>query len=318
MFESADHVLSALASVGYLTDRITATTVYLAAKLHKPLLLEGPAGGGKTELAYAVTRACHCAIESLPCFEGITAKEAIGDFDEALRKLYLESLPRTADLDPIELARALNRLEFYLPGPLLKSLLSEKPCVLLVDELDKVSRSFEAVLLEILSRWQISEPRLGLITAKSIPFAVLTSNAERPLGHAIRRRSMYLRVEYPTPQLEGEIVARRTPGASPYTHRLIAGFAKAARAYRLEKPPSISEMIDMALAIELLGLADVTDEHRDILLPLFAKTERDRKKLADLKDAFSTILYAAKLYAQDNEHRDAQDLFEQVAEEQAI
>lgn len=316
MFDSPEQALHALAAAGYLTDRVTATTVYLAAQLHKPLLLEGPAGGGKTELAYAVTRACNCAIESLPCFEGITAKDAIGDFDEALRKLYLETLPRTQHLDPRALANEVNRLEFFLPGPLLKSLLSKERCVLLVDELDKVPRAFEAVLLEVLSRWQVSDPRLGTIAAESIPFAVLTSNAERRLGDAIRRRCLYLRIEYPTAQLEGEIVARRTPAASPYTHRLIAGFARASRAYRLEKPPSISEMIDMAIAVEILHLDDVTDEHRDILLPLFAKTERDRKKLADLKDAFSTILYAAKLYAKENERLDAVELFEQVAEEQ--
>jgi MoxR-like ATPase len=315
VFESPAQTLEALAQVGYLTDPITATTVYLADRLHKPLLLEGPAGSGKTELSYAVMRAVNTPIERLQCFEGITAEHAIGKFDESLQRLYLELASRAEHPDWQALAREISAQSFFVPGPLLKALLSKEPCVLLIDELDKVDHAFEATLLEILSVWQLSVPRLGTVTAESIPFTVLTSNEERRLGDPLRRRSLYLRIEYPTPEREGEIVARRTPEASAETHRLIAGFAKALRAYRLEKPPSVSEMIDIALAIELLSIQEVTIEHRDVLLPLFAKTHRDRKKLADLKDAFAAILHAAKLYARETAARDAAEVLKEAAQE---
>jgi MoxR-like ATPase len=316
VFESPAQAHQALTDVGYITDEVTATTVYLAGKLHKPLLLEGPAGSGKTELSYAVTRAAQTSIERLQCFEGLAARHAIGEFDESLQRLYLETATRVERPDWKALAREITTLDFFIPGPVLKSILAKRRCVLLVDELDKVDHAIEAMLLEVLSMWQISDPRLGTIPAESIPFTVLTSNEERRLGDPLRRRSLYLRIEYPTSEREGEIVARRTPEASAYTHRLIAGIARALRAYRLEKPPSVSEMIDIALAIELLRIDEVTVEHRDVLLPLFAKTSRDRKKLADLKDAFATILYAAKLYARDMASRDVSDLLNQTAEEQ--
>jgi MoxR-like ATPase len=315
VFESPEQAHQALIDVGYLTDKVTATTVYLAAKLHKPLLLEGPAGSGKTEISYAVMHATGSAMERLQCFEGITAEHAIGKFDESLQRLYLDLVARESQPDWKLLAQEITTLDFFLPGPLLKAILATEPCVLLIDELDKVGQEFEATLLEVLSANQISDPRLGTVAGNSIPFTVLTSNEQRRLGDPLRRRSLYLRIDYPTPEREGAIVARRTPEASAYTHRLIAGFAKALRAYRLEKPPSVSEMIDIALAIELLDIRDVTVEHRDVLLPLFAKTTRDRKKLADLKDAFATILYAAKLYAQNTEDHRGNDVLEEAAEE---
>lgn len=317
MFDSAAQALEALAQVGYLTDEITATAVYLADKLHKPLLLEGPAGSGKTELSYAVMRAVQAPMERLQCFEGITAEHAIGKFDESLQRLYLELATKAEHPDWQALAREISAQSFFIPGPLLKALLSKDPSVLLIDELDKVDHAFEATLLEILSVWQLSIPRLGTVAAESIPFTVLTSNEERRLGDPLRRRSLYLRIDYPTAEREGEIVARRTPQASTETHRLIAGFAKALRAYRLEKPPSVSEMIDIALGIELLGIKQVTVEHRDVLLPLFAKTKRDRKKLADLKDAFAAILHAAKLYAQQMAARNVAEVLEDAAQEQS-
>lgn len=315
MFQSPAQTLEALARVGYLTDSVTATTVFLADRLHKPLLLEGPAGSGKTELSYAVMRAVNAPIERLSCFEGITPEHAIGKFDESLQRLHIELATQSGIPDLQALAREISTLNFFLPGPLLKALLSKRRSVLLIDELDKVDHAFEAILLEILSVWQLSIPRMGTINAESIPFTVLTSNEERRLGDPIRRRSLYLRIEYPTPEREAEIVARRTPEASQETQRLIAGFAKALRAYRLEKPPSVSEMIDIALAIELLSIKEVTVDHRDVLLPLFAKTHRDRRKLADLKDAFAAILYAAKLYAKESAARNVTDILEEITQE---
>jgi MoxR-like ATPase len=318
VFDSPAQTLAALAQVGYITDPITATTVYLADRLHKPLLLEGPAGSGKTELSYAVQRATKAPIERLQCFEGITPAHAIGKFDESLQRLYLELATRNATPDWKALAKEITSLDFFIAGPLLKVLLSKVSCVLLIDELDKVPKEFEAALLEILSVYQISDPRLGTIEAESFPFVVLTSNEERRLGDPLRRRSLYLRIEYPTPEREAEIVARRTPQASEDTQRLIAGFAKALRAYRLEKPPSVSEMIDIALGIELLAIREVTVEHRDILLPMFAKTHRDLKKLSSLKDAFAAILHAAKLHAREAETNALSEVLEEARVEQPV
>jgi MoxR-like ATPase len=161
--------------------------------------------------------------------------------------------------------------------------------VLLIDELDKVDDGFEAMLLEILSAWQLSIPEFGTVEATSIPFVVLTSNEERRLGDPIRRRSLYVRVEHPTPQRESEIIASRTPSADADFHREMAGIALSFRNYSLEKPPSVSEMIDFANALQLLGADHVTEEHRDVLLPFLAKTEKDRRHLL-LREGFKSLL----------------------------
>ena len=143
--------------------------------------------------------------------------------------------------------------QFFSAGPLLRALQREKPCVLLIDELDKVDHAFEALLLELLSVWQLSIPKLGTMQAKSIPFVVLTSNEERRIGDPLRRRSFYLRVEHPTAEREAEIVALRTPDSSREFHAGMAGLAKALRGWSLEKPPSVSEILDLAQALKVLG-----------------------------------------------------------------
>jgi MoxR-like ATPase len=152
------------------------------------------------------------------------------------------------------------------------------------------------MLLELLSVWRMSIPKLGVIEAESIPFVVLTSNEERRIGDPLRRRSFYLRVEHPTPEREARILQLRTPEQSPAFHRDMAGLAKALRGWSLEKPPSISEMLDLAGALELLGKEQITSEMRDILLPLLAKTEADRRKLL-LRDGFASLIYDAQQYS---------------------
>ena len=296
MFPSLQDVDAGLRATGYIADSIATTTVYLAARLQKPLLLEGPAGSGKTQLAYAVAEAAGTKVERLQCYEGINEEKAIGRFDEPLQRLCVELKTKSSGVDWESLQTELHSEQFFSAGPLLRALQYEKPCVLLIDELDKVDQAFEALLLEMLSVWQLSIPKLGTMKARSIPFVVLTSNEERRIGDPLRRRSFYLRVEHPTAEREAEIVALRTPDSSHEFHAGMAGLAKALRGWSLEKPPSVSEILDLAQALRVLGAERVTAEMRDILLPLLAKTEADRRKLL-LRDGFASLVYDAQQYS---------------------
>ncbi|MBN9614524.1 MAG: hypothetical protein BGO25_10565 [Acidobacteriales bacterium 59-55] len=297
MFDSLAELSRKLTATGYFIDPVITQVVFLAAKLQKPLLLEGSAGSGKTQLALSVAKAGNTHIERLQCYQGVTEAQAIGSFDLGLQRLYLEfSKNQHSDWQSIQ--ASLTGREFFRPGPLMRALECERPCVLLIDELDKVDDGFEAMLLEILSAWQLSIPEFGTVHAKSIPFVVLTSNEERRLGDPIRRRSLYLRVEHPTPELEAEIIASRTPEADTAFHREIAGIARSFRNYSLEKPPSVSEMIDFARALEVLGMKHVTEDLRDVLLPFLAKTEKDRRHLM-LREGFKSLLNDGARYARE-------------------
>jgi MoxR-like ATPase len=296
MFASLEDVDKGLVGVGYIADEITTTTIYLAAKLNRPILLEGPPGSGKTELAYAVARCCGSEIERLQCFEGIDEEKAIGKFDPGLQRLALALKSGSPPSDWELVKRELYTEKFFSAGPLLRALRRPQACVLLIDELDKVDQAFEAMLLEILSVWQLSIPHLGVIKADSFPFVVLTSNEERRIGDPLRRRSFYLRIDHPTPEREAAILKRRSPEQSAEFHRAMAGLAKALRGWSLEKPPSISEMVDLAQALALLGADQITPGMRDVLLPLLAKTEADRKKLL-LRDGWATLVDDARQYS---------------------
>ncbi|MGH9511331.1 MAG: AAA family ATPase [Terriglobales bacterium] len=296
MFSSLEQLNESLHATGYIADSVATKTVYLAVHLHRPLLLEGPAGSGKTQLAYAIAEAANTTVERLQCYEGINEEKAIGKFDEPLQKLCVDLKTKSANVDWELLRTELHGQKFFSAGALLRALQYEKPCVLLIDELDKVDHAFEAMLLELLSVWRLSIPKLGTIEAKSIPFVVLTSNEERRIGDPLRRRSFYLRVEHPTADREAEIIALRMPDSSPEFHAGMAGLAKALRGWSLEKPPSVSEILDLAQALKVLGTERVTPEMRDILLPLLAKTEGDRRKLL-LRDGFASLIYDAQQYS---------------------
>ena len=296
MFETVEEVAAGLARAKYLTTPTTHQHVLVAAKQHKALLVEGPPGSGKSEIALAVAQAAGTDCVRLQCYEGIDEDKAIGKFDTALQRLYLGSQKRLADQGWEGLKKRLHSLDFFSAGPLLEALLYEtKPCVLLIDEVDKVSHAFEALLLEILSAWQLSIPKLGTIQARQIPFVVLSSNQERPLGNPLRSRCLYLRFEYPSPELETRIL--RAKCGSRHAVQ-IAGLARAMRTFALEKAPSIREMIDLAEAMRLLGLERLTPDLRDILLPVLAKTQSDRKRLL-LPEQFDVLIKESQRYARD-------------------
>ena len=296
MFSSANELAAKLRAARYLIDPVTLEVVYLAARMRKPLLVEGPPGCGKTELAYAVAAAANTVVERLQCYAGMTEEKIIGKFDEALQRLYLETQASDLGQDWSRIRDRLHSLDFFAEGPLLRALRYEsQPCVLLVDEIDKVDHDIQALLLEILSAWQVTVPKLGTIRATTIPFVVLSSNEERRLGDPLRRRCLYLRFEYPTVEREREILAIRNGGDSSRLQGQLAGLAHALRGWNMEKPPSIAEMLDLAQALEILGCKEISHEQRDLLLPLLAKTEADRKRLL-LRSGFEGLIADSRRY----------------------
>ena len=298
MFASPADTLVGLKTAGYFTDLKVATAVFLAGTIHRPILLEGPAGAGKTELASSTARTLRVPLLRLQCYQGIDEEKAIGQYDRSLQELYVLLMSKSTESpDWAQIKREITSRAYFMAGPLLEAIEQDERCVLLIDEIDKVDYAFEAVLLELLSVWTLSIPRMGTVRATSIPLVFLTSNQERRLGDPLRRRCFYLVVEHPNAEREAAIVASRTPQVGAATHRFIAGLAKSLRAYTLEKPPSISEMNDVAMAMELLGIERILPAHKEIMLPLIAKTEGDRKRLL-MKEAFESIVRMAANYAE--------------------
>ncbi|MES1923875.1 MoxR family ATPase [Salinisphaera sp. T31B1] len=275
---------AALAAQGYVGDTELTTTLYLALALGRPLLVEGPAGVGKTEIARALAAAVDTRLIRLQCYEGLDAAAALYDWDYP-RQLLEIRLAEAAGADAGELRRGLYDDAFLLERPLLAALRAEPPPVLLIDELDRADEAFESFLLEILSDWQISIPEYGTVVASTPPMVVITGNRTRALAEATRRRCLYLWLDYPDRAKEIAVLQARLPDIDTALAESIADFLAWARRQELAKTPGLAETLDWAAALIELGAAKLDDPVAATTLGALFKDGADirtmRKRLAD-------------------------------------
>jgi MoxR-like ATPase len=253
LFGSVDDVRDRLAATGYLADASIATTVFLADRLGKPLLVEGPAGVGKTELAKAVAAATGSGLVRLQCYEGLDESRALYEWNYKKQLLRIQASRDDKPWD--EVHDDIFSAEFLLDRPLLTAIRRSDPTVLLIDETDKADVEVEGLLLEVLSDFQVTVPELGTVSAVRRPFVVLTSNATRELSEALKRRCLYLHLDYPGADRERAIVLARVPEAGEELAAQLVRTVRALRALELRKPPSIAETIDWARTVLALGSA---------------------------------------------------------------
>ena len=255
---SVAEVYDGLREVGYLPGESTALVSFLATKLGKPVLVEGPAGVGKTELAKALAKYLNRTLVRLQCYEGLDEAKALYEWN--YRKQLLRIQAESDDAGWSDVQDDIFGEEFLLARPLMTAIASETPVVLLIDEIDKTDQEFEAMLLELLSDFQISIPELGRIEARSQPVVLLTSNNTRELTEALKRRCLYLWLDYPELEHELEIVRLHSPGLDETVARKLVEIISQIRELDLKKPPSIAESIDWARALLLLGASDIDPE----------------------------------------------------------
>ncbi len=297
-FASIEEVIERLAGEQYICNRTIATVVYLATHLKKPILVEGPAGVGKTELAKVLASALGHELIRLQCYEGLDEAKALYEWEYAKQLLYTQILKDKIG-EVIEgtktLHDAVDRISsqddvffserFILPRPLLRAISSAAPCVLLIDEIDKSDTEFEAFLLEVLSDFQVSVPELGTLKARHVPLVVLTSNNAREMSDALKRRCLHLYIDFPDREQERAIVLLKVPEAAAHLADELVGAVQAIRKLDLKKAPSISETLDWAKALTLLNIDALDSELVNETLSTICKYEGDiRKAQQELKE----------------------------------
>jgi MoxR-like ATPase len=278
----ADETAAALKEVGYLAGESTALVANLAQRLGKPILVEGPAGVGKTELAKALSRATGRELIRLQCYEGLDEAKALYEWNyrKQLLRIQTESSGESSAAWE-DVHENIFSEEFLLARPLMAAIASEQPVVLLIDEIDKTDQEFEAMLLEVLSDFQISIPELGVIEARTRPLVVLTSNNSRELTEALKRRCLYLWLDYPSIDRELEIVRLHTPELDEALARRLVEIVHMVRALDLKKPPSIAESIDWARSLLLIGATDIDRKTFEDSISIIVKHRSDIDLVAE-------------------------------------
>jgi MoxR-like ATPase len=291
MFESVDQVIAGFGAQNYICNKNLATVVYLGICLQKPILVEGPAGVGKTELGKVLAGSLGLELIRLQCYEGLDEAKALYEWEYAKQLLYTQILKEKIG-EVLQEAKTLQEAvdhiasqdgvffsdRFLLPRPLLRAILSDKRSVLLIDEVDKSDAEFEAFLLEVLSDFQISVPEIGTLKAKHVPLVVLTSNSSREMSDALKRRCLHLHIDYPDAQRETEIVNLKVPGIDQKLTENVIQLIQRVRKLDLKKTPSISETLDWVKALTLLNVKALDDELVNETLSILVKYEADIRK----------------------------------------
>ena len=292
---SIDDIKDLLLKQNYISDDAIAMSIHLSMFLKKPLLIEGPAGVGKTEIAKVMSKAMNTGLIRLQCYEGLDANQAIYEWNYQKQLLYLKMNEQT-NLSYQEKEKTIFGDDFLMERPLLKSIMAAESQVLLIDEIDRADEEFESFFLELLSDWQITIPEVGTRKAKSIPFVIVTSNRIRELSEALRRRCLYLWIDYPSFEKELEIIHSKLPNINEQLATQICRFMEEVRKMKLEKLPGIAETIDWAMALSSMHIDHLEKEVVESTLGVILKDWQDiRDAQMSLSELFAKVGVTSKM-----------------------